>query len=276
VASNIVLSEIEYKVVGKRFIRPDGVDKVPGRAQYGADIQLTGLLHAKILRSPHAHARIRSIDASQAEAYPGVHAVVTAKDLPFASLTKEQLGGDYLKLKFLSDHILASDKALFKGHPVAAVAATNPHVAEEAIKLIQVEYEELPPVMNVREAMRENTPLVHDNLLHTSSMGEASKQPSNIDAYMKYAKGDVEEGFAEADVIVEREHETASVHQGYIEPHNATAFWNIDGQLNIWCSTQGPFVVRANVAEVLRHPVSRVKVTPMEIGGGFGGKSRPI
>jgi xanthine dehydrogenase molybdenum-binding subunit len=118
VASNIVLSEIEYKVVGKRFIRPDGVDKVTGRAQYGADIQLTGLLHAKILRSPHAHARIRSIDASQAEAYPGVHAVVTAKDLPFASLTNEQLGGDFLKLKFLSDHILASDKALFKGHPV--------------------------------------------------------------------------------------------------------------------------------------------------------------
>jgi xanthine dehydrogenase molybdenum-binding subunit len=271
-ASNIVLSEIEYKVVGKRFTRQDGVDKVTGRAQYGADIQLTGLLHAEILRSPHAHARIKSIHTSQAEAYPGVHAVVTAKDLPFASLTREQLGGDYLKLKFLSDHILASDKALFKGHPVAAVAATNPHVAEEATRLIQVDYEELPPVMKVREAMQEDAPLLHDDLLHTSSMGETSKRPSNIAAYMRYAKGDVEQGFAEADVIVEREHETASVHQGYIGPHNATAFWNIDGQLNIWCSTQGPFVARASVAEVLRHPVSRVKVTPMEIGGGFGGK----
>jgi CO/xanthine dehydrogenase Mo-binding subunit len=267
-----VLSQTEYKVVGKRFIRPDGVDKVTGRAQYGADIQLTGLLHAKILRSSHAHARIKSIDTSQAEAYPGVHAVVTAKDLPFASLTKEQLGGDYVKLKFLSDHILASDKALFKGHPVAAVAATNSHVAEEAARLIQVEYEELPPVMNVREAMQEDAPLLHDDLLHTSSMGETSKRPSNIAAYMRYAKGDVEQGFAQADVIVESEYETASVHQGYIEPHNATAFWNIDGQLNIWCSTQGPFVVRASVAEVLRHPVSRIKVTPMEIGGGFGGK----
>lgn len=270
--SNIVLSQVEYNVVGKRPVRPDGVDKVTGRAQYGADLQLTGLLHARVLRSPHSHARIKSIDTSRAEAHPGVRAVVTAKDLPIASLSREDVGGDYQRLKFASDNFLASDKVLYKGHGVAAVAATSPHIVEEALALIQVEYEELPPVMDVQSAMRDDAPLLHDDNLRTTYMGEASDKPSNIAAYMKFEKGDVEQGFNEADVVVEREFETASVHQGYIEPHNATAFWNTDGQLNIWCSTQGSFVVRANTADVLRHPVSKIKVTPMEIGGGFGGK----
>ena len=182
------------------------------------------------------------------------------------------MGGDYQRLKFASDNFLASDKVLYRGHAVAAVAATSPHIAEEALALIQVEYEELPPVMDVQDAMREGAPLLHDDTLRTTYMGEASDKPSNIAAYMKFEKGDVEKGFAAADVVVEREFETASVHQGYIEPHNATAFWNTDGQLNIWCSTQGSFVVRANTADVLRHPVSKIKITPMEIGGGFGGK----
>ena len=269
--SNIVLSEVEYNVVGKRHIRPDGVDKVTGRAQYGADIQLAGLLQGKILRSPHAHARIKFIDTTGAEAYPGVRAVVTAQDLPFAALTREELGGDYQRLKFANNHVLAADKVLFKGHPVAAVAADSQHVAEEALKLIQVEYEVLPPAMTVLEAMEPDAPLLHEDLF-TSEFGELSNRPSNIASHMAFETGDVEQGFAQADVVVEREYETASVHQGYIEPHNSTAFWNTDGQLNIWCSTQGPFVVRTNVADILRHPVSRVKVTPMEIGGGFGGK----
>jgi len=271
VASNVVLSEIEYNIIGKRPIRPDGVDKVTGRAQYGADIKLTGLLHGKILRSPYAHARIKSIDTAQAETYPGVKAVVTAKDLPFASLTREQLGQDYQKLKFASDNVLASDKVLYKGHPVAAVAAINSHVAEEALNLIKVEYQELIPAINVRQAMHSGAPLLHDDLF-TSSMGQTATTPSNIAGHLRYEKGDVEQGFAEADLVVEREFETASVHQGYIEPQNATAFWNMDGQLNIWCSTQGAFVVRNALAEVLRHPLSKIKVTPMEIGGGFGGK----
>ena len=128
--SNQVISEVEYNVVGTRPVRPDGVDKVTGRAQYGADVKLTGLLHAKVLRSPHPHARIKSLDTSRAEAHPGVRAVVTSRDLPFASLSREELGADYARLKFASDHMLASDKVLFKGHPVAAVAAVNPHVAE--------------------------------------------------------------------------------------------------------------------------------------------------
>ena len=269
--ANIVLSEVDYAVVGQRPLRPDGVDKVTGRAQYGADIRLAGLLAGQALRSPHAHARIKALDTGAAAAFPGVHAVVTAADLPFAALTKEELGGDYQRLKFANNHILADDKVLFKGHPVAAVAADNPHIAAEAIKLIRVEYEVLPPAMTVKAAMADDAPLLHDDLF-TSELGQLSARPSNIAARMAFAQGDVEDGFAAADLVVEREYETASVHQGYIEPHNATAFWNRDGQLNIWCSTQGPFVVRANVAEALRHPVSQVKVTPMEIGGGFGGK----
>ena len=269
--SNQVLSEIEYNVIGKRPVRPDGVDKVTGRAQYGADIKLTGLLHAKVLRSPHAHARIKSIDTSKAEVHPGVRAVVTGKDLPFSSLSREELGGDYDRLKFASDHMLASDKALFKGHPVAAVAAVNPHVAETALRLIEVDYEELEPVVDVRVAMEDGAPLLHEDM-RTSSMGVTGDRPSNIASHLGFEKGDVEKGFAEADIVVEREFTTASVHQGYIEPHNSTASWNLDGQLSLWTSTQGAFAVRTAAADVLQIPVSKIKVTPMEIGGGFGGK----
>ncbi|PKB73183.1 MAG: oxidoreductase [SAR202 cluster bacterium Io17-Chloro-G7] len=269
--ANVVLSEVEFDVVGKRPIRPDGVDKVTGRAQYGADLSLAGLLHGKVLRSPHAHARIKSIDTSKAEAHPGVKAVITSKDLPFASLSKKDLGGDYMRLKFASDHVLASDKVLYKGHSVAAVAANNPHVAEEAINLISVVYEELPPVLDVLDAMRDDAQLLHEDL-HTTGLGETSEKPSNIAAHLRYEKGDAANGFAAADVVVEREFRTAAVHQGYIEPHNGTAFWNTDGQLSVWTSTQGAFAVRSSVADVLRQPVSKVKVTPMEIGGGFGGK----
>ena len=270
--SNQVLSEVEYAVVGKRPVRPDGVDKVTGRAQYGADLNLTGLLHGRVLRSPHAHARIRSIDTDQAAALPGVRAVVTAADLPFASLSKAELGSDYNRFKFLSDNFLASDKALYRGHAVAAVAADNAHIAEAALALIAVDYEVLEPVIDVRAAMQDDAPLLHDDLLRTAAMGEVSANPSNVAAHMKFEKGDTAAGFAQADVIVEREFTTASVHQGYIEPHNATAHWRADGQINIWCSTQGAFVVRANTADALRVDVSNVRVTPMEIGGGFGGK----
>ena len=269
--SNQIISEVEFDVVGKRPVRPDGVDKVTGRARYGDDTSLTGTLRAKVLRSPHPHARIKSIDTSKAEAFPGVRAVITAKDLPFASLSKEDLGGEYTSLKWASDHMLASDKALFKGHPVAAVAAINAHVAEEAMALIDVNYEVLEPVVDVREAMKDGAPLIHEDL-RTNDMGETGDKPSNVATHMSYATGDIEKGFSEADLVIENEYTTSTVHQGYIEPHNTTAFWNSDGQLNLWTSTQGSFQVRGTVASILRLPVSQIKVTPMEIGGGFGGK----
>ena len=261
----------EYKVLGTRPIRHDGVDKVTGRALYGADFQTTGLLHGKILRSPHAHARIKSIDTSRAEAHPGVKAVMTAEDLPTAADKIADLGESAVNLKYLCDNILASDKALYTGHAVAALAANDPHTAEEALELIDVEYELLPPVLEVREAMKHDATLLHENL-KTDAMGEKSEKSSNIATHFQHKKGDIDKGFAEADLIIEHDFVTGTVHQGYIEPHNATALYNPDGQLTIWCSTQGAFTVRQQIAEILQIPISKIKVVPMEIGGGFGGK----
>ena len=269
--SNVVLSTQEYNVVGTRPIRHDGTDKVTGRAPYGADFEMVGLLHGKVLRSPHAHARIKSIDVSKALAHPGVKAVITSKDLPYAPDKMADFGESSANLKYISNNILALDKALYKGHAVAAVAATSPHEAEEALALIDVEYEVLPPVLDVQDAMKDDATLLHDDLF-TSFLGEQADKSSNVANHLRFQAGDVEKGFQEADVVVEREYQMATVHQGYIEPHNATALWNANGKLTIWCSTQGSFVVRSSVAEVLRIPESDIKVVPMEIGGGFGGK----
>ncbi len=261
---NIVLSTTDYDVIGTRPIRPDGADKVTGRALYGADFQVNGLLHGKVLRSPHAHARIRSIDTSKAERLPGVQAVVTGADLPPSNGS--------VSLKRRRSNVLAGDKALYAGHAVAAVAATSPHIAEEAVELIEVEYEVLPWVLTAPEAMKDEAPLLHDDLT-TSSLGERTDKLSNIANYNQYMLGDVEKGFAEADVVVEGEYNSKTVHQGYVEPHPSTVLWNQDGRITIWTSTQGTFAVRNATATVLGVPVSQIRVVPMEIGGGFGGKT---
>jgi CO/xanthine dehydrogenase Mo-binding subunit len=262
-----------YKVIGTRPIRHDGTDKVTGRALYGADFQMAGLLHGRILRSPHAHAQIRSIDVRKALALPGVEAVVTSEDLPEPGDRIAELGEGAVNLRHLSSNVLAREKVLYKGQAVAAVAAINGHVAEEALNLIEVSYEPLPPVLDVRAAMQDGAPLLHANLI-TESLGKPTGKASNVAKRFQFKLGDVEKGFAAAKVVFEREFHTATVHQGYIEPHNATALWNADGNLTIWCSTQGAFTVRAQVAELLNIPIARVKVIPMEIGGGFGGKIR--
>ena len=262
----------EYKVIGTRPIRHDGVDKVTGRALYGADFTMVGLLHGKVLRSPHAHACIKSIDTSKAEAHAGVKAVVTADDMPETDGGSIVLGeGGATDIKFLQDNVLASDKALYKGHAVAAVAATSPHIAEEATGLIEIDYEILPPVMDVRKAMANDAPLLHEDL-KTTSLGKTSAGSSNVAKHLQFQQGDIEKGFAEADEVVEKEFKTATVHQGYIEPHNATALYKSDGHLTVWCSTQGSFEVRDQLENILQMPVSDIKVVPMEIGGGFGGK----
>ena len=263
--SNIVLSDTEYNVVGSRPIRPDGADKVTGRAQYGADFQMSGLLYGKVLRSPHAHARIKSIDTSRAEAYPGVMAVITAKDLPEAKRDKPESGFTP------SDNVMAGNKALYKGHAIAAVAAVNMHVAEAAASLIDVDFEVLPSVVNVRDAMKDDAPLVQETLT-TREFGEETGKHSNIATHFKYELGDPDVGFSRADFVVEREFSTKMVHQGYIEPQNASALWNADGHLTVWTSTQGAFNVRELVGKILNKAVSEVTVVPMEIGGGFGGK----
>ena len=272
---NVVLSTKEYDVIGKRPIRHDGADKVTGNAMYGADYHAAGTLYGAILRSPHAHARIKSIDTSKAEALSGVRAVVTSRDFPeMKGDERVHLGEAIFDMKNLRDGVMAFDKARFKGHPIAGVAAISLHIAEQAAKLIEVDYEVLPAVMTVHEAMKEGASLVHEELT-TVELGEKLDKPSNVADHFQHKLGDVDQGFAEADVIVERELDTATVHQGYIEPHNCTVHWNKDDRVYIWNSTQGPFDVRDSTAEILGLPVSQVKLTPMEIGGGFGGKFEP-
>jgi CO/xanthine dehydrogenase Mo-binding subunit len=261
-----------YQVIGTRPIRHDGTDKVTGRALYGADIRLPGMLFGAVLRSPHGHARILSIDTSAAEALPGVRAAVTAADLPDLADKIAQLGEGAVNLRYQSNNTLARDKVLYFGHPVAAVAATSPHIAQEALALIRVEYEELPPVLDARQAMRPDAPILLDDL-RTDELGEKGTSPTNVATHVRRQIGDLEEGFRQASVTIEREFITATVHQGYIEPQNGAALWNTDGQITIWCSTQGSFGVRDQVSEILQVPIAQIRVIPMEIGGGFGGKN---
>ena len=268
---NMVLATKTYDVVGTRPIRHDGADKVTGRALYGADFDTAGMLHGKVLRSPHAHARIKSMDTSAAEAMPGVLAVVTNADFTGDDDAIVDFGEGATSLKWLRDNVLASDKALYKGHAIAGVAAVNPHVAEEAVAAIDVDYEVLPPAITVEDAMRDDAPILHEDL-KTEELGEQTDNVSNIAQHFQHKKGDTAKGFAEADSIVEREYRAKTVHQGYIEPHNAVALWNNDGRLHVWCSTQGAFTVRDAMAQMMEMPVSQIRVTPMEIGGGFGGK----
>ncbi len=261
----------KYKVIGTRPIRHDGADKVTGRAQYGGDLRLTGMLHGYILRSPHAHAKIKSIDITKAAALPGVHAVMTGEDMPHVGDRIAELGEGSVVLSDLSRNVMAQGKVLYRGHALAAVAADSIHIAEEAAKLIKVEYEVLKPVLDVHAAMKNDAPILHDKL-RTDEMGKKSDKPSNVAKHFRFEMGDLKAGYAQAKVTVEREFNTATVHQGYIEPHNATALWNADGQITVWTSTQGSFSVRQQVSELLNVPIARIKVVPMEIGGGFGGK----
>ena len=280
---NMVLtSDKEYKVVGTRPVRHDGADKVTGIARYSADLNLPGMLYGKVLRSPHAHARIRSIDTSKAEAMPGVRAVITGADIVEPTGRASDLAeGAMINFKFLSNNIMAQDKALYKGHALAAVAAINPHVAEEALALIDVDYEVLPPVMHARDAMSEGATLVHERLAALNSAAtraggilddDDGSTGTNIANRFEFRMGDLDVGFGEADVVVERSVSTSAVHQGYIEPHSGTAMWHQDGSLTIWSSSQGHFTVREHTARLVGIPVSKVKAIPMEIGGGFGAK----
>ena len=280
---NMVLSTEEYDVVGTRPIRHDGPDKVMGRARYAADIHLPGMLHGKILRSPHAHARIRNIDASRALALPGVKAVLTSVDLPDVSAeVADQEEGATVNYGFYSRNVMAREKSLYQGHAVAAVAATSLHLAEEALNMLDVDYEVLPPVLNAFDAMRDGASILHDRLLTMTSPAMRSggwgdvenAHQTNIANRFEFRMGDVEQGFKEAELVLEREYHTRPVHQGYIEPHSATAQWNADDSVTIWASSQGHFALRDHTSTILGLPVSRVKVIPMEIGGGFGGKGQ--
>lgn len=279
---NTVLSNEEFDTVGTNPIRHDGADKVTGRAKYGADTILPGMLYGKILRSPHAHAVIKSVDISAAAAHPGVHAVVTSADWPETSMKLVDLAeGSIHNLGFLSMNVLARGKALYKGHAIAAVAAVSVHVAEEATKLIKVEYEVLKPVLTAIEGMKPDAPILHERLASVASPAlrpggllddNADSMRTNIANEFEFNLGDVEQGFKDADVIVEKTTTTQAVHQGYIEPQAGVAQWSEDGKLTIFSSSQGQFTVRDHTARFLGIAVGQVKAVPMEIGGGFGAK----
>ena len=251
----------EFKVVGTRPQRPDGIDKVTGRALYGADISAPGMLVGQVLRSPHASARLKSIDTSAAQGLRGVKAVITSADFSKPSNAFNQ---DVL------DNCMARGKALYHGHGVAAVAATSASVARQALKLIKVDYEILPHVTEIADAMAADAPVVQSGRRAENAPAGTSV---NVTHAMSFGHGDLDAGFARADKIIERTFKTAATHQGYIEPHACLATMGPDGKADLWCCTQGQYSVRAFCADMLGMEVSQLRVTASEIGGGFGGKT---
>jgi CO/xanthine dehydrogenase Mo-binding subunit len=266
------LDDGHLRVVGSRPIRPDGADKVTGKAMYGADLALPGMLVGRIKRSPHAHARIVSIDTRKARALPGVKAVITGADFPDLASEEYEAGESASNLRDLSLNVMAHDKALYDGHAVAAVAAISAAVAQEALALIAVEYEVLPHVLDVEAAMAPDAPLLHPHLF-TAGLDTRPDKASNIAKRNALTRGDLASAFAEADVIVEGRYTTAAVHQGYIEPHACVASVSADGQCQVWSSSQGHFMIRTCCAKILGLEGSDIRVIPAEIGGGFGGKT---
>jgi len=268
--------KIENPSVGTNTVRPDGVDKVTGRAIYGADVRLPNMTYGRVKRSPHAHALIKSIDITKALALSGVLSIVTSEDFPSPVEAILQTIRGPMPAQWDIERLMARRKVLFRGHPVAAVSATDAHIAEDAVELIEVEYEVLPPVVTIEDALSPSAPILHDD-----GMDEVVEdlfipvdgKPSNIARTVEMGFGDIEEGFSQADIILERVYETAMSHQGYIEPHNATAVWNHDGKITIWTSTQGAFGIRQNVSRILDVSLGDLRVVPAEIGGGFGGKN---
>jgi CO/xanthine dehydrogenase Mo-binding subunit len=262
----------DLKVVGTRPIRPDGVDKVTGRAQFGADMVMPGMLWGKVKRSPHAHARIVSIDASKALKLQGVRSVVTADDFPDIPSEEAFVGEGPMNFRDLSRNCMARGKALYEGHAVAAVAATSQAIADQALDLIEVKYQVLPHVIDVEAAMAANAPVLHDDLF-TAGVEPKPSKASNVAKRVYFHKGNIEAGFKDAEVIVEGRYTTEPVHQAYIEPHACLCFYGADGQCTIFSSSQGQFMTRSYVAKLLGIDVANIRAMPAEIGGGFGGKT---
>ncbi|HJS02674.1 MAG TPA: molybdopterin cofactor-binding domain-containing protein, partial [Variovorax sp.] len=236
--------------LGRSVPQVNARSKVLGRAQYAGDIKLAGMLHGKVLRSPHPHARIVRIDATQALALPGVKAVVTGADgpqVPWGVHHKERL-------------TLARDVVRFAGEEVAAVAATSEEIARDALDLIEIEYEELPAILTPEQALQAQAPLVHPG------------RDANIAHQIRFERGDVDAAFARAHLVHEATYTTHSQYPGYMEPMASVASIDADGRLQVWTSTQSAFLVRARLAAVLELPVSRVRVIQATTGGGFGGK----
>jgi CO/xanthine dehydrogenase Mo-binding subunit len=251
----------KFKYIGTRPDRPDGLDKVTGKARFGADFSMPGMLHGAILRSPHAHAKIIRIDASRALALNGVKAVVTRADFP-TGLTGEDWN--------IQENVMAGEKALYDGHAVAGIAATSQLIARDALKLIEVTYEVQPHVTDVDKAMAEGAPVIREG---AADYSVPEGMHPNVVRYMESGRGDLEAGFAAADLVLEESYKTEAAHQGYIEPHACVAQLGADGKGELWCCTQGHWFVRQMCTAVLGLEATQLRVTPSEIGGGFGGKT---
>src|SRR4249919_955647 len=256
----------DNKWIGQRTIRPDGMDKVTGRAQFAADTNMPGMIWGKVLRSPHPHARIRGIDTSKAEKLPGVKAVVTSRDIVDFPIANGAVMLGIQDMRWMCRNVMAREKALFPGHPIAAVAATTEAIAAKACELIEVDYEVLPFAIEIDDAIKPDAPILHE-------FNKYEGKPSNIAGRQEVKKGDVAEGFKQAEIVIERSFTTRPVHQGYIEPHACLVSVGADNKTTIWSSSQGQFMVRAMTAYLTGIPQSDIRAIPAEIGGGFGGKT---
>ena len=266
----------EYRTLGKRHKLIDAPEKLVGSAQYTGDLHLPGMLHARPVLSPYAHAHIVSIDKSAALAVPGVVAVLTAADLP----TKDR------PVNSRSSAVLAHDKVLFRGHPVVVVVAENEAAAKDGADAVVVEYEPLPAIVDVEKAIAADAPIIWPNGLPKDGIDltaahaavdkgsdGAVRAPSNLHEETTFQRGNVEQAIARADVVITRRYTTPMVHQGYLEPHAVVAEpFPVKGEITVYTSTQGQFGVRDEVARLLSLPKSKVRVVPMVVGGGFGAK----
>jgi CO/xanthine dehydrogenase Mo-binding subunit len=281
-SDTVAYEEKKLKIIGTRPIRPDGVDKVTGRARYGADINLPGQLFGSVYRSPYPHAIIKSIDVSAALAIPGVKAAITGDDFEDMPSQFIPVGEMVVNFRDMTRNVIAREKALYDGHPIVAIAAISESIAKEALKHIKVDFEILPHVIDVVEAMKPGATLLHEEqytLIERKRLGSEPttesppKEPSNIAKRLTWEKGDIENGFSRAHIIIEKEFNTKPVHQGYIEPHATVATCTEDGQVEVYTCSQGHFVIRSQCAKLLGIEVSKIKVIPTELGGGFGGKN---
>ena len=250
------------RAIGQSVVRGEGPDKVTGKSVYAADVSLPGMLWGKVLRSPFPHARIVSIDTEQAKAVPGVHAVITAADLP-----------DSLVGRRLRDMpVLARDVVRFAGEKVAAVAAETQEAAEEALLLIDVEYEELAAVFDAHEAMDPDAPSLHPEMSGYEGLPQPESDINNVFAHITWGQGDVDEGFAQADLVFKHTFNAQLMHQAYIEPHACVVSAEPSGQVQAWVNNKDPYALREQLAAVWGMDEERIVLHPCSIGGDFGGK----
>lgn len=257
---------VAYRVIGQPTRRPDGHDKVTGQAVYTADVKLEGTLWGKVLRSPFPHARIVSIDTSEAKRVPGVHAVLTGADM----------AGVLYGRRLRDVPPLAHEVVRFIGEGVAAVAAEDADMAQRALDLIEVEYDELPPVLDPMEAMREDATIIHPNVNDYAGLPEMLDKPSNVFARNVWEKGNLEQGFAESDLVIENTFNTSPIHQAYLETHTCLVWIDDDDRVQIWSSNKSPYALKQQLSDAVGIPAERILLNPGYIGGDFGGKGSPL